>query len=51
MFNYFGPDFITRWKKVHPELSPNEAFAQIDKLCTIDHTVTYKVEEQIVSSK
>ncbi len=51
MFNYFGPDFITRWKKVHPELSPNEAFAQIDKLCSIDHTVTYKVEDQINSSK
>jgi len=51
MFNYFGPDFITRWKKVHPELSPDEAFAQIDKLCTIDYTVTYKVEDQIASSK
>ncbi|MGD1107416.1 MAG: hypothetical protein ABR865_10245 [Terracidiphilus sp.] len=51
MFNYFGPDFTTRWKKVHPELSLNDAFAQIDKLCSIDHTVLYKVEDQIVSSK
>ncbi len=51
MFNYFGPDFITRWKKVHPEMSPDEAFSEIDKACTIDHTVTYKVEDQIVPSK
>ena len=51
MFNYFGPDFITRWKKVHPELSPDEAFAEISKSCTIEHTVTYKVEDQIVAAK
>jgi len=51
MFTYFGPDFTTRWKKVHPELSPDEAFSELDKLCTIDHSVTYKVEDQIVSSK
>jgi len=51
MFTYIGPDFITRWKKVHPEVSTDEAFAEIDKACTIEHTVTYKVEDQIVSSK
>ena len=51
MFNYFGPDFETRWKKVHPEMSPDEAFSELDKSCTIDHTVLYKVENQIVSSK
>jgi len=51
MFNFFGPDFDTRWKKVHPELSPEEAFAQIDKVCTITHTVLYKVEDQIASPK
>jgi len=51
MFTYFGPDFTARWKKVHPEMSPNEAFSEIDKACTIDHTVLYKVEDQIVSSK
>ncbi len=51
MLNYFGPDFITRWKKVHPEMTTDDAFAQIDKACTIDHTVTYKVEDQIMSAK
>jgi hypothetical protein len=51
MFNYFGPDFITRWKKVHPEMSTDEAFAELNKSCAIDHTVLYKVEDQIVSSK
>lgn len=51
MFNYFGPDFITRWKKVHPEMSPDEAFSEIDKSCAIDHTVLYKVEDVITASK
>jgi hypothetical protein len=51
MFNYFGPDFETRWKKVHPEMSPDEAFSELDKSCTIDHTVLYKVEDQIAPSK
>ena len=51
MFTYFGPDFIPRWKKVHPELSTDEAFSEIDKVCTIEHTVLYKIEDQINSSK
>ena len=51
MFTYFGPDFTARWKKVHPEMTPGEAFSEIDKVCSIDHTVLYKVEDQIVSSK
>ena len=51
MFNFFGPDFEIRWKKVHPELTTADAFGQIDKACTIDHTVTYKVEDQINATK
>ena len=51
MFTYFGPNFTARWKKVHPEMTPDEAFSEIDKACTIEHTVLYKVEDQIVSSK
>ncbi len=51
MFTYFGADFTARWKKVHPEMTPNEAFSEIDKACTIDHTVLYKVEDQINSTK
>ena len=51
MFTYFGPDFAARWKKVHPEMTPDEAFSEIDKACTIEHTVLYKVEDQINSSK
>ena len=34
MFNYFGPDFETRWKKVHPDMNPDDAFAILDELCT-----------------
>jgi hypothetical protein len=51
MFNYFGTSFTTRWNKVHPELSPSDAFAQIGKSCTIDNTVLYKVEDMITASK
>jgi hypothetical protein len=51
MFTYFGPDLITRWKKVHSEMTPDEAFSEIDKACTIEHTVLYKIEDQINSSK
>ncbi len=51
MFTYFGADFTARWKKVHPEMTPNEAFSEIDKACTIEHTVLYKVEAQINATK
>jgi hypothetical protein len=51
MFTYFGPDFTTRWKKVHPEMTADDAFSEIDKVCSIDHTVLYKVEDQINSTK
>ncbi len=51
MFKYFGPDFATRWKKVHPEMTTDEAFSEIDKVCTIEHNVTYKVEDQINATK
>ena len=51
MFTYFGPDFTARWKKVHPEMTPDEAFSEMDKACTIEHTVLYKIEDQINSSK
>ena len=32
-------------------MTTDDAFSQIDKACTIDHTVTYKVEDQINSTK
>ncbi|MGB8030841.1 MAG: hypothetical protein WCF30_14415 [Terracidiphilus sp.] len=51
MFHYRGPDFVTRWKKVHPEMTADDAFAILDKACTIEHTVLYKIEDQINSSK
>ena len=51
MFNYRGPGFEMRWKKVHPEMTPDDAFAILDKSCTIEHTVLYKIEDQINSSK
>jgi hypothetical protein len=51
MFNYFGPGFMTRWNKVHPELKPDEAFAELSKSCSIDNTVLYKVDDEITASK
>ncbi len=51
MFNYFGPDFMTRWNKVHPELRFEDAIAQLSKSCSIDNTVLYKVEDMITASK
>jgi hypothetical protein len=51
MFTYFGPDFIARWKKVHPEMTTDDAFSEIDKACTIEHTVLYKVEDQVNATK
>jgi hypothetical protein len=38
MFNYFGPNLTARWKKVHSEMTTDDAFSEIDKACTIDHT-------------
>jgi hypothetical protein len=32
-------------------MTPDEAFSEIDKACTIEHTVLYKVEDQIMASK
>ncbi len=51
MFNYFGANLAARWKKVHSEMTPDDAFSQIDKACTITHTVTYKIEDQINATK
>lgn len=51
MFNYFGHGFMTRWNKVHPELKLEDAIAQLNKSCRIDHTVLYKEEDVIAPSK
>ena len=51
MFNYFGPSFMTRWNKVHPDTKFDEAIAQIDKSCTIENTFLYKVDDAMTGSK
>ena len=51
VFNYYGPSIFTRWNKVHPDLKFEDAIAQMSKACAIDHTVLYKVEDQIAASK
>ena len=51
MFTYFGSDFTARWKKVHPEMTTGDAFSEISKVCTIEHNVTYKIEDQINATK
>jgi hypothetical protein len=35
------------WKKVHPDMDVNNTFQQFGKLCPIEHTVLYKVEDMV----
>lgn len=51
MFNYYGPSIFTRWNKVHPDMKFDDGITQLSKACTIEHTVLYKVEDQIAASK
>ena len=46
-----GDGFVARWKKVHPDMELGTTFEQFGKLCNIDNTVLYKVEEVTMASK
>ncbi|HUX46201.1 MAG TPA: hypothetical protein VMV57_15755 [Terracidiphilus sp.] len=39
------------WKKVHPDMDINSTMAQFGKLCTIEHTVLYKIVEVMAPGK
>jgi hypothetical protein len=43
LFNFFGPNFGERWKKVNPDIPIADGMAQEEKVDTIEHTVIYKV--------
>jgi hypothetical protein len=51
IFSYYGPGIFTRWNKVHPDVKFEDGIAQFSKACTIEHTVLYKVEEQVAASR
>jgi len=39
------------WKKVHPDVDVNTGMGQFGKLCSIEHTVLYKVVDVVTPSK
>ncbi len=43
LFDFFGPNFGERWKKVNPGIPIADGMAQEEKADTIEHTVIYKV--------
>lgn len=51
VFNFFGPTFPDRWKKVHPDVPMQEGMSQYGKLRTIEHTSLYKVVAAVHASK
>jgi len=51
VYNFFGPGFPDRWKKIHPDVSIADAMAQEHKFDTIEHTTLFKVVASIEASK
>src|ERR1035438_1192309 len=46
------PSMMDAWKKVHPDMDFNSTMGQqFEKLCSIEHTVLYKVVDVTVSAK
>lgn len=39
------------WKKVHPDMDINSTMDQFEKMCTIEHTVLYKIVDVTVPAK
>jgi len=39
------------WKKVHPDMDINSTMGQFEKLCSIQHTVLYKLVDVTVAAK
>ena len=51
LFKFFGPTFSDRWKKIHPDVPIEQGMDQEHKVDTIDHTILYKVVEDIGARK
>jgi hypothetical protein len=51
VFNFFGPGFPDRWKKVHPDVPIADGMAEEHKVETIQHTYLYKLVALIQPSK
>lgn len=51
LFNFFGPGFPDRWKRVNPDIPIDQGMAEEHKADTIEHTRLYKVVAVIQSSK
>jgi hypothetical protein len=48
--NSYG-SIMDAWKKVHPEMDINSTMGQFEKLCSIEHTVLYKLVDVTVAAK
>jgi hypothetical protein len=51
VFNFFGPTFSDRWKKVHPDVPISEGMAQEHKMDTIIHTSLFQVVAAVHAAK
>jgi hypothetical protein len=48
--NQYG-SIMDGWKKVHPDMDINSTMEQFGKLCSIEHTVLYKIVESVAPVK
>jgi hypothetical protein len=48
--NFYG-SIMDGWKKVHPDMDINSTMTQFGKLCSIEHTVLYKLVDVTVPAK
>jgi hypothetical protein len=48
--NFYG-SISDAWKKVHPDVDINSAMENFGKLCSIEHTVLYKIVDVTVPAK
>lgn len=51
VYNFFGPGFADRWKKIHPDVPIAEGLTEEQKFDTIEHTTLLKVVASIEASK
>jgi hypothetical protein len=51
VYNFFGPGFADRWKKIHPDVPMAGEMEQEQKLETIEHTSLLKVVASIQATK
>lgn len=51
VYNFFGPGFPERWKKVHPDVPIAEGMEQEHKMDTIEHTALSEIVSVAQASK